>query len=68
MPDSTERMDRIEQNLERLTAVVSTLANTTVAHDTQIEQLLAIAEENQNNWKQLQREWQAYLNTIHPKH
>ena len=62
-----ERFERIEHNLDRLTTVVGTLAGAAAAHDTQIEQLLAIAEENQKNWLQLQREWQAYLKTIRPQ-
>ena len=61
------RLDRIETNLEKLTQVTGALAASITAHDDQIENLLHIAEIQQQRWEQLQREWQAYLTTIHPR-
>jgi hypothetical protein len=58
---------RTEANLDRLAQVVGTIAASAAAHDDQIEKLVQISEENSRNWEQLRREWQAYLNTIHPK-
>lgn len=52
------------ESIKRLEGVVSTLATTVVAHDNQIEQLIAVAEENKRQWQDLQRQWQAYLNTL----
>jgi peptidoglycan hydrolase CwlO-like protein len=70
---TTQAQARTEANLDRLTQVVSTIAASVAAHDEQIESLLKVAEvQNQRmdkltqNWEQLQREWQAYLRTIHP--
>jgi len=60
MPDTEQRIERIEAALERLTATVA-------AHDDQIAKILTIAEAQQDQWEQLQREWQAYLTTIHPR-
>jgi hypothetical protein len=40
------------------------LANTVIAHDAQIDALIIISEENARNWKNLERQWQAYLNTL----
>ena len=34
------------------------------AHDAQIDALLKISEENARNWKNLERQWQAYINTL----
>ena len=64
---SNPRLDRIETNLEKLTQVTGALAASITAHDDQIENLLHIAEIQQQRWEQLQREWQAYLTTIHPR-
>jgi hypothetical protein len=64
---SNPRLDRIETNLEKLTQVTGALAPSITAHDDQIENLLHIAELQQERWEQLQREWQAYLTTIHPR-
>jgi ABC-type transporter Mla subunit MlaD len=78
---TAERLDRIEAtleklsdanaatqaNLERLATVTATIAESVAAHDGQIEKLVAVAEIQQQRWEQLQREWQAYLTTIHPR-
>ncbi|MEO8372377.1 MAG: hypothetical protein ABI806_24540 [Candidatus Solibacter sp.] len=34
------------------------------AHDAQIDALITISEENAQNWKNLGKQWQAYLNTL----
>jgi hypothetical protein len=57
----------IEEQIERLTGIVNTLASSVVAHDHQIESLIAISEKNAANWERLERQWQAYLNTL-PHH
>jgi ABC-type transporter Mla subunit MlaD len=62
-----ESQVKTEDNVDRITAAVGKLADTVATHDSQIEQLLAIAEENQKNWRQLHHEWQAYLRTIRPQ-
>ena len=54
----------IEERMERLTGIVEALAGTVVAHDNQIEALIRISEENAQNWKNLERQWQAYINTL----
>lgn len=59
-----EKLDRVADNLDRLTGVVNTLASSVVAHDNQIEALLKISEQNASEWQQLRREFQAYLNTL----
>jgi hypothetical protein len=64
---TTERFERIEANLDRVTQVTATIAAAVAAHDEQIENLIRVAEIQQTKWEQLQREWQAYLTTIHPR-
>ena len=63
MPD---RIDRIEMALDRLTTVVETLAASVTAHDDQIDSLLTAAEKHEAAIANLERQWQAYLSTIHP--
>jgi hypothetical protein len=60
-------MMTIDERMDRLTGIVESLAATVVAHDDQIEKLLAISEKNAANWERLERQWQAYLNTL-PRH
>ena len=54
----------IEERIDRLTGIVEALAGTVVAHDNQIAALIQISEENAQNWKNLERQWQAYINTL----
>ena len=61
-----ERFTRIETNLDKLTGVVATLAETVVAHDNQIEGLIAAGVDQKKAIEALTREWQAYLRTIRP--
>ena len=53
-----------EEKLDRLTGIVDALASSVVAHDSRIEALIKISEENALHWKNLERQWQAYLNTL----
>ena len=57
-----------DQRLDRLTMIVDSLAASVVAHDNQIEALIRAAESHQEEMDKLRKEWQAYLNTIHPRH
>jgi len=71
----------IEQQLEKLTGIVTTLAGSVIpldhnieAHDRQIEALIIVAEKNSAQIKEqnerfavLERQWQAYINTL-PRH
>jgi uncharacterized protein YhaN len=75
-----ERFQRTEENLDRLTNVVGTLTASVAAHDSQIEALITISENQakaaekqaaetqalKERFDSLIREWQAYLRTIHP--
>jgi hypothetical protein len=67
-----------EEKLDRLTTIVESLASNVVAHDNQIEALIAVAEKNsaqiaataaqvQETSKavaNVERQWQAYINTL----
>ena len=57
----------IEEQLERLTGIVSALANTVVAHDNQIDALIKIAEKHEKALADLTRDWQAYLRRLPPQ-
>jgi cell division septum initiation protein DivIVA len=48
-----QRQQETAANLDKLSQVVNTLAESVIGHERQIEQLA--------------REWQAYLRTIHPR-
>lgn len=54
----------IDERMERLTGIVEALAATTVAHDKQIEALIAIAEKHEKASEDLRKQWQAYLDTL----
>jgi hypothetical protein len=54
----------IDERIERLTAVVESLAGSVVAHDNQIEGLIAVAEKQAAAMANLERRWEAYLNTL----
>jgi len=53
-----------DERLDRLTGIVESLASTVVAHDNQIEALLRIAEKHEAALANLERQWQAYINTL----
>jgi hypothetical protein len=63
-----------DERLDRLTGIVDALASTVVAHDTQIEGLIAVAEKQAAAAEKqalatanLEKRWEAYLNTL-PRH
>jgi hypothetical protein len=68
MPNDPDRLDRIEASIEKLTRVVDALASPVVVRDNRIEQLLTLAEKHNQAIAKLERQLQAYLSTIHPKH
>jgi hypothetical protein len=49
----------VDERLDRLTGIVEALAASVVAHDNQIEALVKVAEKQQQEMKDLVREWQA---------
>ena len=60
-----------DERLDRLTGIVETLAGAVTAHDSvleahdrQIGALIELAERNQKAMTDLDRRWQAYLNTL----
>jgi len=53
--------------MERLTGIVESLAASVVAHDNQIESLIAVAEKHERAIEDMSKQWQAYLNTL-PRH
>lgn len=64
-------MMSIEEQLQQLTGIVASLASSVVAHDNQIEGLIAVAEKQadqiaatQASIASLERQWQAYVNTL----
>jgi hypothetical protein len=66
-----EKLDRVAENLDRLTGVVNTLASSIVAHDNQIEALIRIVEKHSaqlavqsEQIAATERQWQAYINTL----
>lgn len=63
-----------DERLDRLTSIVETLAASVVSHDDQIaannrqlEALIEFTSKNTHDIAELGRQFQAYLNTIHPK-
>ncbi|MGA3099328.1 MAG: hypothetical protein ABSF25_22950 [Bryobacteraceae bacterium] len=59
--------NRIEAHTRQIGAIVdlaATQQRQIAAHDAQIDALLKISEENARNWKNLERQWQAYINTL----
>jgi ABC-type transporter Mla subunit MlaD len=66
-----EKLERVSDNLDRLTTIVDTLAATVVAHDNQLDALLKIVEKHcaqiAAQGEQIaatERQWQAYINTL----
>jgi ABC-type transporter Mla subunit MlaD len=53
-----------EEQLQRMTNILEPLAGTVVAHDNQIEKLIEVAEKHQAQLANLERQWQAYINTL----
>ena len=59
-----ERFDQIALNFEKINDILKPLAETVAAHDDQIEKLLIIAEKHAAEVANLERQWQAYINTL----
>jgi len=53
-----------EEQLQRLTGIVESLASSVVAHDNQIDGLIKVAEKHQEQIANLEKQWQAYINTL----
>jgi flagellar biosynthesis/type III secretory pathway chaperone len=67
-------MMTIDEQVQRLTGIVESLAASVVAHDNQIGALLQIVEKHhaqiaadRERTAALERQWQAYINTL-PRH
>jgi flagellar biosynthesis/type III secretory pathway chaperone len=67
-------MMTIDEQVQRLTGIVESLAASVVAHDNQIGALIQIAEKHsaqiaadRERTAALERQWQAYINTL-PRH
>jgi hypothetical protein len=54
----------MEERLERLTTIVEILPSSVVAHHSQIEALLKIAEKHTEQIASMERQLQAYINTL----
>jgi hypothetical protein len=54
----------IDEQLERITATLRPLADTVIAHDRQIGLLIELADKHEKAITNLERQWQAYLNTL----
>jgi hypothetical protein len=54
----------IEERMDRLTGIVEALAGTVVSHDNQIGALIDVAEKQAAQLAALERQWQAYINTL----
>jgi hypothetical protein len=67
MEKLADRQQATAENLDKLSQVVNTLAESVVSHDDHIEKLLTLAEKHEYAIANLEKQWQAYLNTIHPK-
>ncbi|MBZ5624784.1 MAG: DUF1822 family protein [Acidobacteriia bacterium] len=59
-----QRLKRTEDNLDKLTGVV---ASSIIAHDSQIDSLIKIVEQQGQQIADQVRQWQAYINTL-PRH
>ena len=61
--EKIERLTDLGSSVKTLTGTVETLP-TVVAHQRRIEGLIQVAEKHERAWQDLQRQWQAYLNTL----
>ena len=53
-----------DERIDRLTGILETLAGTVAAHDAQIEGLITVAEKHQDQIANLEKQCQAYINTL----
>jgi hypothetical protein len=56
-----------DERIERLTGIVESLSASVVAHDSQIEGLIRVAERHQRQMEKLERQWQAYIRRLPPQ-
>jgi hypothetical protein len=54
----------IDDRLDRLTGVVESLAGSVVEHDSRIVALIQVAEKHAEATANLEKQWQAYINTL----
>ena len=54
-------------SLDRISSVVEKLASSVAAHDEQIGSLINLVDRNSRDIAESWRQFQVYLNTIHPK-
>jgi hypothetical protein len=54
----------VDERMERLTGIVDSLAASVVAHDNQLEILIAVAEKHERAIEDMSKQWQAYLNKL----
>jgi hypothetical protein len=57
-------VEQQQANLDRLEKVVNTLAATVLAHDDRIAELNKSSARYERIWRELTKQWQAYLNTL----
>ena len=53
-----------DNQLDALTNITRELSITASNHTRQIEALIIMAEKHEKTWQDLQRQWQAYINTL----
>ena len=53
-----------DNQLDALTNITRELSITASKHSRQIEALIIMAEKHEKTWQDLQRQWQAYINTL----
>ena len=57
----------VEEQLERLTGIVSALASSVVAHDDQLGILIKLADKHERAIASLERQLEAYLRRLPPQ-
>lgn len=63
----TSNLHTLGGSLDRISFVVEKLAGSVAAHDEQIGSLINLVDRNSRDIAESCRQFQAYLNTIHPK-
>lgn len=59
-----ERFAQVALNFEKVNDILKPLAASIAAHDYQIEKLLEVAEKHNIAIANLEKQWQAYINTL----
>jgi len=57
-------LDRLAATVRTVNSSMATLATSIAAHDQQIDALLTISEENSRKWRELNKRFETYLNTL----